>query len=369
MMFCTWNVRGAGKKGFPKVISDLRNIYNFDVIAILEPRISGSRALKVVNKLGFSDKFLVETFGFSGGIWLLWNGNRVKLQVVASSRHSITAVVAEGDRFWVLTVVYANPSVVIRLHPSAPSYGDLSNLCPRLDESVFDDLNKPLMESFKTGSFPIELNKTLIALVLKIPSLIDMTHIRLISLCNTTYKIISKVIVTRLTKLMHNLICPNQLAFVPGRQIQDNIIVAQEVLHKFKIMKGNKCLFSWKIDLSKAYDRLQWNFIREVIVEADLKGSFVDLIMWCVSTVRYRAVLNGEVTETFTPGCGIRQGDPLSPYLFVLCMEKLSHLINRRVHFGYWKCVKVSRGGPPISHLFFADDFILFGQGSVTKLN
>ncbi|KAK0592822.1 hypothetical protein LWI29_026048 [Acer saccharum] len=114
MSFCTWNVRGAGKKGFPKIISDLRNIYKFDVIAILEPRISGSRALKVVNNLGFSDKFLVEASGFSGGIWLLWNSDRVKLQVVASSRHSITAIVAEGDRFWVLTIVYANPSVVTR---------------------------------------------------------------------------------------------------------------------------------------------------------------------------------------------------------------------------------------------------------------
>jgi hypothetical protein len=64
MMICTWNVRGAGKKGFPKVLSDLRSIYNFEVIAILEPRISGTRALKVVNKLGFSDRFLVEASGF-----------------------------------------------------------------------------------------------------------------------------------------------------------------------------------------------------------------------------------------------------------------------------------------------------------------
>ncbi|KAK3229447.1 hypothetical protein Dsin_001328 [Dipteronia sinensis] len=167
---------------------------------------------------------------------------------------------------------------------------------------------------------------------------------------------------------MPNLISPNQVAFVPGRQIQDNIIVAQEDLHKLKTMKGKKDSMSWKIDLSKAYDRLQWNFIRDVIVEAGLKGSFVDLIKWYVSTVSYKAVLNKEATETFTPGCGIRQGDPLSPYLFVLCMENLSYLINHIVYFGYWKCVKVSREGPPISHIFFADELILFGQSSITQV-
>ena len=135
------------------------------------------------------------------------------------------------------------------------------------------------------------------------------------------------------------------MTFVPGRQIQDNIIVTQDVLHKFKIMKGKKGCIAWKIDLAKAYDKLQWNFIRSVLVEIGLGSDLVELIMWSITSVQYRVVLNGEVTEPFMPGCGIRQGDPLSPYIFVLCMEKLSHLINQELNSGWWKCIKVSRGG------------------------
>ncbi|KAK0586151.1 hypothetical protein LWI29_001876 [Acer saccharum] len=89
--------------------------------------------------------------------------------------------------------------------------------------------------------------------------------------------------------------------------------------------------------------------------------------MSCVSSVQFKVLVNGEASDSFRPKCGIRQGDPLSPYLFVLCMEKLSHIIQLKITEGLWKPVKISRGGPAISHLFFADDLILFGQASVKQ--
>ncbi|KAL6272731.1 hypothetical protein ACE6H2_023423 [Prunus campanulata] len=164
---------------------------------------------------------------------------------------------------------------------------------------------------------------------------------------------------------MTKLVSPNQVSFVPGRQITDNIVIAQEVLHKFKMAKGKKGFIAWKIDLSKAYDRLHWHFIQEVLWEVGIRGRILELLMQCISTVQYKAILNGELTAAFSPHCGLRQGDPLSPYIFVLCMEKLSHLIQQKTHARSWKPVQICQGGPKISHLFFADDLILFGEASI----
>ena len=86
--------------------------------------------------------------------------------------------------------------------------------------------------------------------------------------------------------------------------------------------------------------------------------------MHCITSTSFQISFNGELTESFQAKRGIRQGDPLSPYIFFLCMEKLSHLIQSAVDYGYWKAVKASQSGPKISHLFFVDDLILFTEDS-----
>ena len=104
-----------------------------------------------------------------------------------------------------------------------------------------------------------------------------------------------------------------------------------------------------------------------MLEEVGIVGALNNLFVSCITNVTYRVIVNGEMSEVFRPQCGIRQGDPLSPYIFVLCMEKLSHIIHQKLHDGVWKPVKTSRGGPDIYHLFFADDLILFGKASLQQ--
>ncbi|KAL4317676.1 hypothetical protein AHAS_Ahas15G0408900 [Arachis hypogaea] len=114
-----------------------------------------------------------------------------------------------------------------------------------------------------------------------------------------------------------------------------------------------------KIDFEKAYNKLSWDFIKVRLKEFKLPEKVIQIIMQCVNSVSYNVLWNGNKTEEF-----ILKGDPISPYLFVICMDKLSQLIEELVHFGEWKPMAVRRRGPRISHLIFADDVLLFTEAS-----
>ncbi|GKA76430.1 reverse transcriptase [Tanacetum coccineum] len=130
------------------------------------------------------------------------------------------------------------------------------------------------------------------------------------------------------------MISPTQGAFVLGRQITDNIVIVHEVLHLMRKKQGQKGSMAIKIDLAKAYDRLQWDFIRDTLFETKIPPLLVEIIMLCVTTPSMKILWNGETTEEFRPSRGIRQGDPLSPYIFVMCMKRLNHLIEVAVKGG-----------------------------------
>ncbi|KAI5350169.1 hypothetical protein L3X38_003060 [Prunus dulcis] len=136
---------------------------------------------------------------------------------------------------------------------------------------------------------------------------------------NSTLITLVPIVVSPQSPILPKLISHSQVRFVPGRHITGNILLAQELMHKYKIVKGKKCFVAWKIDMSKAYDRLSWKFTKYVLVELGLPKATIQLIMHCVSSMSYQICVNGELTEPFQPRNGIRQGDPLSPYLFVLC--------------------------------------------------
>ena len=122
-----------------------------------------------------------------------------------------------------------------------------------------------------------------------------------------------------------------------------------------------------KIDMSKAYDRIEWAFLEAVLLRLRFNAKWVTLIMLCVSTVRYHVIQDGKEVGPIVPNRGLRQGDPLSPHLFILCAEGLSALIHKNERAGLIHGVRVAREAPVVSHLFFANDCFLFFKANQSE--
>ncbi|KAA3480405.1 reverse transcriptase [Gossypium australe] len=205
------------------------------------------------------------------------------------------------------------------------------------------------------------LNDIIIVLIPKIKELMDMTNFRPISLCRVVYKIVAKVLANHLKETLLLCISQNQSAFVPRRMIHDNILIAHEMFYYLQSVKnGPNKGFVIKLDMSKAYVRVEWAFIEGVMEKMGYTDDWVMKIMRCVRSVRYVVKCNSILSETIVPERGLRQGDPLSPYLFLFCMESFSKLLTRAQNNNMIKGIRASINGPHINHLFFADDALLF---------
>nr|AAP53315.2 retrotransposon protein, putative, unclassified [Oryza sativa Japonica Group] len=177
---------------------------------------------------------------------------------------------------------------------------------------------------------------------------------------DTTIVLIPKVLANRLKKILPDVISPAQSAFVPGRLISDNILIAYEMTHYMRNKRSGQVGYAaFKLDMSKAYDRVEWSFLHDMMLKLGFHTDWVNLIMKCVSTVTYRIRVNGELSESFSPERGLRQGDPLSPYLFLLCAEGFSALLSKTEEEGRLHGIRICQGAPSVSHLLFADDSLI----------
>lgn len=154
-----------------------------------------------------------------------------------------------------------------------------------------------------------------------------------------------------------------QNAFVPGRLLVDNCQIAHEIIQFVKKRKKGRVYAGvMKIDLNKAYDRIRWDFVEKVLRAYRFPEIWVNWIMQCVTRVSYSILVNGEPSSPFKPKCGLRQGDPLSPYIFILCMEALSHKMIHLQAIRAIQGIKIGRHAPRINHLFFCRRCSIFLQ-------
>jgi hypothetical protein len=169
--------------------------------------------------------------------------------------------------------------------------------------------------------FEKSFNATFVSLIPKKPEVVAVKDFRPISLAGEVYKIISKVLANRFKLVLGKIISSPQNAFIGDRQILDTVLIANECFNS-RIRLGESGLLC-KLDLEKAYDHVNWEFLLYLLQWCCFGEKCRDWIEFCISTIRFSILVNGSPFGFFPSSCGLRQGDPLSPLLFVVVMEAL----------------------------------------------
>lgn len=213
--------------------------------------------------------------------------------------------------------------------------------------------------SFMSSS-PLDLsfNNGTLTLIPKKQNANRIADFRPISCCNTVYKAESKLLAERLKQTLPLIISNSQSVFIPGRLLVENVLMATELIQGYnwkKISKGSML----KVDLKKSFDSINWSYIVLILRALGFPEAFVNLIFQCISTTRFSVAINGELCGYFKGARGLRQGDPLSPYLFVLAMEVFSQMINKEFASGMIG-YHPAASNPFVTHLAFADDIMIF---------
>lgn len=208
------------------------------------------------------------------------------------------------------------------------------------------------------------VSSTFIALVPKVDMPSTPDKYMPIALCNIIYKIVSKIIASRLKLLLPLIISPEKSGYVEGRQITDGIIITHEIIHSLKISKKPGMLL--KLDFSKAFDSLSWMHIKKVLIAFGFAAPWVRWVMSLISSSVFSILFNGIPSSPFHPSRGIRQGDPLSPFLFVIMAEGLGRSIKSAQQPLCLKGLSF-HNSPTFTHQQFIDDNMIFGHPSVQE--
>jgi len=216
---------------------------------------------------------------------------------------------------------------------------------------VGKDVVSIVLNALNLGMVHESLNSTFISLIPKVKNLKRVSEFR--STSNVFYKLIAKVVVNHLKKNLSHVIVDSQSAFLSGRLITNNVLVAFETLHYLKRKtQGQLSFMALKLDMSKAYDRVEWVFLVKVVKHLGFSDKLVSFITSCMSTISFSMLLNGQPVGHIKPSRGLRQGEPLSPYLFLLCAMGLQGLIKKPENNGDIREVSICKWPIDFSFIF-----------------
>ncbi|CAA7053106.1 unnamed protein product [Microthlaspi erraticum] len=225
------------------------------------------------------------------------------------------------------------------------------------------EVTTSISDFFDNFFMPAATNATILTLIPKKPGASKITDYRPISCLNTLYKVVSRLLVRRLKPLLPDLILPNQTAFFKDRLLVENTVLAGEIVNGYHKTKGPKRI-TIKVDIAKAFDSVSWDFMFNCLEGLELPEEFRKWLKACICTTNFTVGYNGMVQGYFKGKRGLRQGDPLSPYLFVIAMNCLSLMLNKAAEeqrFTYHHGCAESK----LTHLCFADDLLIFVEGTL----
>ncbi|KAL4353692.1 hypothetical protein GQ457_06G031150 [Hibiscus cannabinus] len=233
-------------------------------------------------------------------------------------------------------------------------------------------LKEPIMKFFSDfyvgKNWEDGTNHSFITLIPKKQCPESLEDFRPISLVGGMYKILSKVLAGRLNPCADTIIGNSQFAFIKGRQILDCSFIANECIDEFVRKKLRGVVF--KIDFSRAYDTVNWNFLISIMKKMNFGDKWCDWIYKCISSASISVLVNGVPTDRFSIARGLRQGCSLSPTLFNIVGEALSRLLSKAVEVGLFSGFRIGNGDSQsmVSHLQFADDLMIFCEASLEQV-
>lgn len=226
---------------------------------------------------------------------------------------------------------------------------------------IHSDVEKAVQEFFLGIPQPSIMASAFITLIPKTSSPQSFSDFRPICLTNFLSKVCTRIIATRLGLLLPKLISPEQTGFLPGYDISTQVLLAREMVHMMDNGTSHLCL---KLDMMKAFDRVSWDYLERLLLSFGFSGFFTRLILNHLRATTLSVLINGEPSPSFRPYRGVKQGDPLSPLLFILSSEGFSHGLSSLVTAGNIQSFGLGRIPFAISHLAYADDLLVFLQGT-----